>query len=389
MATDPDGTAAIQMMRTNVHIYPSVFQYQSRILKETRSIIDASLAERIIILANLQDGFPREEQLDANRIVIRLPLFFAKFRKNLLTEMFAYTEMLLRSIWALRRVHVTHVNAHSLSVLPIAVLLRIVKGAKVIYDAHELETERWGLAGVRKFTAKLMERILMPFVSKTVVVSPSIAEWYRQKYRRKQVYVVRNIPHVMAEEPRDRTLLRNHVGVSKDDVLLIYQGLFAEGRGIEMMLEALSLTSNSLVHSVFMGDGPLKQMIHEAVEHTHNVHLMPAVKPEQVLMYSCGADVGLCMIEDCCLSYHFSLPNKFFEYIVAGLPVVISPCPDQMQIVSKCMNGWVVEESAKALTSFLDQLTQEELRLKKENAATSKGAFDWEIDARQYAEIFH
>jgi glycosyltransferase involved in cell wall biosynthesis len=376
------------MARTNVHIQSSVFQHASRIIKGTRSIVDTGLVDRIIILASYQEGFPREEHLDAERTVIRLPLFFSRFRKNLLTEMFIYVEFLIRSLWVLRRVHVTHVNAHSLSLLPTAVMLRIFKGAKVIYDAHELETERWGLKGVRKFVSKLMERALMPFVSKTIVVGPSIAEWYRNTYPRTPVYVIRNIPLVAAQEQRDPMLLRKSVGLTNDAVILIYQGLFAEGRGIETILKALSETSNSLVHCVFMGDGPLKPMIQQAGESASNVHLIPPVEPEQVLAYSCGADVGLCMIEFCCLSYHYSLPNKFFEYITAGLPLVVYPCPDQVKIVSECKNGWIVDDSTAAVTAFLDRLTQVELRLKKENAAISKKNFDWDTDARQYAEIF-
>ena len=101
-----------------------------------------------------------------------------------------------------------------------------------------------------------------------------------------------------------------------------------------------------------------------------------------------GADVGLCMIEDCCLSYHLSLPNKFFEYISAGLPLIISPCPDQEEIVAACGNGWIVSGSESALTEFLDQLTREELQRKKIVASKSRSRFDWDKDARKYVKIF-
>lgn len=376
------------MIRTNVHIYPSAFQHESRILKETRSIIETKLADRIIILAKHQDGLDDQEQVDANRSVIRLRLFFARFRKNLLTEAFAYTETLFKSLWVLRRVNVEFVNPHSLSVLPAAVMLKIFKGAKVIYDAHELETERWGLAGGRKFVAKLMERTLMPFVSKIIVVGPSIGEWYRNAYRGKQVYVVRNIPHIAAQERRDPTLLRKLIAAPQNAIVFLYQGLFAEGRGIKMMLQAFSETRNPLLHCVFMGTGPLEPLIREAADRAGNIHMIPPVDPDQVLTYACGADVGLCIIEDCCLSYRYSLPNKFFEYITAGLPLVVFPCPDQVEIVSKYSNGWVVDESVPALLAFLDRFTHEELQNKKECASTSKTEFDWETDARQYAEIF-
>jgi glycosyltransferase involved in cell wall biosynthesis len=385
---NPDAAAAPQVVRTNVHIYPAVFQHESRILKETRSIIDAGLADRIIILANHQAGFPEEETIDANRTVIRLRLFFLRFRKNLLTEILAYTETLFKTVWVLRRVNVEFVNPHSLSVLPAAVMLRIFKGAKVIYDAHELETERWGLSGARKFVSRLMEKTLMPFVSKVIVVGPSIAEWYRNEYRGKPVYVIRNIPHVATQEDRDPTLLRKAIDAPDDAIVFLYQGLYAEGRGIEMMLEAFSGTSNANAHCVFMGKGPLEPLIAETAAKAANIHLVPPVDPDQVLAYSCGADIGLCIIEDCCLSYRYSLPNKFFEYITAGLPLVVFPCPDQVEIISRHANGWVVDESAAALVKFLDELSQGEFQVKKKNADASKTEFDWDTDAAQYAEIF-
>jgi glycosyltransferase involved in cell wall biosynthesis len=376
------------MLRTNVHIYPAVFQYESRILKETRSIIDAGLADRIIILANYQDGFPVEEEIDANRNVLRLRLFFLRFRKNLLTEILAYTETLFKTLWVLRRVKVEFVNPHSLSVLPAAVMLKVFKGAKVIYDAHELETERWGLKGARKFVSRMMERTLMPFVSSIIVVGPSISEWYRKEYRGKPVYVIRNIPHVATQDQHDPTLLRQLINAPEDAIVFLYQGLYSEGRGIEIMLQAFAETQNPGAHCVFMGKGPLEPLIREAADRVENIHLVPPVEPDQVLAYSSGADVGLCIIEDCCLSYRYSLPNKFFESITAGLPLVVFPCPDQVEIVSRYANGWVVEESASALVEFLDRLTREDLQTRKKNADASRTEFDWDSDAKQYAEIF-
>lgn len=376
------------MTRNNVHIYPSVFKYESRMLKETQSILDAELCDKVIILANYAEDLPEIETIDGNRTVVRLRLFFSRFPKNLVTESLKFTELMIRSLWALRRVRVTHVNAHSLSVLPTAVLFRLFKRARVIYDAHELETERWGLTGARKRVSKLMERTLMPFVSTIVVVGPSIANWYRRHYPGKAVFVVRNIPHIASQRSQDPTVLRKRIGVSDNVVLLIYQGLFAEGRGIEMMLAALGNTENTNVHCVFMGNGPLESAIAQEAAHAANVHQIPPVAPDEVLAYTCGADVGLSMIENCCLSYHLSLPNKFFEYIAAGLPLVVCPCPDQEEIVAACGNGWVVNESESALTVFLDQLTRDELQRKKIAASKARSRFDWDTDAGKYAKIF-
>ena len=221
--------------------------------------------------------------------MIRLKLFFSKFRKNLLSETLTYIEFLIMSLWALSGVKVTHVNAHSLSVLPTAVFFRVFKGAKIIYDAHELETERSGLGGARKLVSKWMEQMLMPFVSKVIVVGPSIGAWYEKHYPNKQIYVIRNIPCKIEQSKHDPAVLRNRIGASDETIVFIYQGNLAEGRGIEMLLTAFSATSNVLACGVFMGNGPLGGAIQDAAENSANIFLIPPVEPHQVPAYSCGA----------------------------------------------------------------------------------------------------
>lgn len=357
-------------------------------LRETRSILDAGLVDKIVILATHEAGFEHQEKIDEHRAVIRIPLFFSRFSKNLLTEALTYVELLLRSVWLLRRSRVSHVNAHSLSVLPTAFVFRLLKRSKIIYDAHELETERFGLAGMRKRVSKLMERTFMPFVSQVIVVGPSIADWYRQAYPGKPVHVVRNIPDGTMASGMRRSVLREKSGAKDDEILLLYQGLLTKGRAIEMLLEAIAETRNKSVRAVFMGDGPLGPQVRDAADQHDNVSFIPAVPPDEVLEHTIGADVGVCAIENICLSYHLSLPNKLFEYIAAGLPLVIFPRPDQQVIVEECGNGWVIEEDANALTAFLDNLDRAQIESGRHNARISMQRFSWHEEARRYAAVY-
>lgn len=86
------------------------------------------------------------------------------------------------------------IHCHDLEPLPIAVQLKKITGAKLIYDAHELETERNGLKGIRKKLSQWQEQRLMPFVDHLITVSPSILDWYARRYRSIPVSLVRNIP---------------------------------------------------------------------------------------------------------------------------------------------------------------------------------------------------
>ena len=375
-------------MRTNVHIYPSPFRHESRILKETKSILDAGLADRVIILAKHQEGLAEEERLDDGRSVVRLPLFFARYPKNLLTETLMYFELLFRSVRVLRGMSVTHVNPHSLSVLPTGVVLKLIKRARLIYDAHELETERAGLTGARQLVSRVMERVLMPFVSKIVVVSPSIGDWYRDRYPSKPVFVIRNVPDTALQAKPDRAVLRNAIGVDDATIVLIYQGVLARGRGIEGMLKALSQTANPAVNGVFMGDGPLEPLVREYALREKSIHQLPPVRPSEVLAYTCGADIGMSMVDNSCLNHEYCLPNKFFEYVLSGLPVLVSTSVDQAAVIAEHGNGWFVAEGGDALQTFLDQLTAEDVRVKTERAELARTKFAWKTDAQQYPEIF-
>ncbi len=137
-----------------------------------------------------------------------------------------------------------------------------------------------------------------------------------------------------------------------------------------------------------MGDGPLEPLVRRASDVNTNVCLVPAVPPTEVLSYTVGADIGVCAIEDICQSYHLSLPNKLFEYIAAGLPLVVFPRPDQVEIIDNCGNGWVVAEDLDSLVEFLDSLDRRKLKERQANATAAMGRFAWEHDASQYPEIF-
>jgi len=376
------------MAKINVHIYPTEFRHESRILKETKSIVESGLADQVLVVAKHRKDLPETEAIDANRTVLRIASTFSRFSKNLLFESLAYFELLIRVVWRLKGLEITHINVHSLSVLPTAVALKLSKRAQLIYDPHELETERAGLNGLRKVVSKFMERTLMPFVSSIVVVSPSIQRWYEANYPGKPVYLIRNMPDGSASKNVKSKILRKMVSASDGDILFIYQGLFGPGRGLEMILQAFTQTSNKEAHCVFMGNGALQPVIQEAAKNHNNIHLIPPVEPSQVLSYSSGADIGLSVIENCCLSYHYCLPNKFFEYIAAGIPIIVSPCPDQAEIIAINENGWVIEESTDALIEFLNKLTSAELGDKKRAAKAIINRYNWQDDAKTYASIF-
>ena len=131
------------MSGINLHIYPSPFKFESRILRETKSIIDQKLADEVIVASGWSQGLSELEQIDENRSVKRFVLFFDNFSKNLLTNSLRYIEFILKVFIFYYRKKAKTVNCHSLFVLPVGYLLKLFRSDTwLIYDAHELESQK-------------------------------------------------------------------------------------------------------------------------------------------------------------------------------------------------------------------------------------------------------
>ena len=98
------------------------------------------------------------------------------------------------------------------------------------------------------------------------------------------------------------------------------------------------------IHLVFMGYGPLQSLVDDAASRHAHVHVHPAVSYEEVLDHTLSADVGLVSVKPTCLSYLFCLPNKLFEYILAGVPVLSNDLPDCRALIESFGVGSIVAQ---------------------------------------------
>ena len=129
--------------------------------------------------------------------------------------------------------------------------------------------------------------------------------------------------------------LRQNLGLKAEDFVAIYQGALTINRGIETLLAMAPELNGSRIHLVFMGYGMLEPQVMEVVKSNPNVHFQPAVPYEKVLDYTGDADVGLVSVKPVCLSYLYCLPNKLFESIQAGIPVLVNDLPDCVALIEQ------------------------------------------------------
>ncbi|MBS7828738.1 glycosyltransferase [Wohlfahrtiimonas chitiniclastica] len=371
----------------NIHINMNEFTNASRVLKQTQSLISSKTVESISILALGSTKLPIHEEISDNIKLYRIPLLTRNLPKNLFFQSFKYIEFFIKAIFILIKQKPAIVNAHALSVLPIAILYKILFAKKVVYDAHELETEQTSGNSVKKRFSKYLERLLIKKVDLTIVVSESIADWYMNEYNISRPTVVLNVPRKQALLPHNH--FREQLNIRPDQLILLYQGGLMKGRGVHLILEAFKQRPENDIVAVFMGYGELEEEIKKASHKSNNIFFYPAVSPHIVLEYTSSADIGISLIENTCLSYYYCMPNKLFEYAMAGLPVIVSNMKDMSEVVNKNHMGIVIEDfSPNGINLAIDNLLQQDLQTLKSNAYMTACNNSWEMQENKMLSAY-
>ena len=247
------------------------------------------------------------------------------------------------------------VSAQNLFLLPLAHALARRTGAVFAYNAHELETETVGSAGLRQRLQRVIERHYIRRADVVSVVNESIAQWYREAYPGVDPVVVTNAP-TGAEGVID---LRARLGIPEGALLYLHSGYLAPGRNIPLILRAFEQVTRA--HVVFVGSGALLPEVERASASHPNIHHLPPVEPEQVLAMTRGADVALCLIESGCLSHRMSTPNKMMEAFAAGVPALCSPLAEARRYLGDQAPAWVLEDPERDLASALRHITRDDI----------------------------
>lgn len=361
----------------NIHITLTEFRNESRVLKEIASLEKAELFSGFCVIALGADDIKDKEVISRSAYVHRIRLRTRGLPKSAPFQLLKFIEFMLRSFLIVRREEAHVVNIHTLALLPLGWFLKKIFHVRLVYDAHELETEKNGLRGVRKKISKLIENRFIRACDLILVVGENIADWYAVTYKIEHPLVVKNAPFL--KERNNNDLFREALGILPQQKILLYQGGLMRGRGVHLVLEAFKdrLKDDAVV--VFMGYGDLVQEVQEVAQSNKNIYYHPAVAPSILLNYTSSADIGISLIENTCMSYYYCMPNKLFEYAMAGLPVIVSNMKEMAGSVIEAGFGAVLQEfSAESMNRVIDSLIAQDLRAMSENAYDFASTHSWE-----------
>ena len=130
----------------------------------------------------------------------------------------------------------------------------------------------------------------------------------------------------------------------QEKIIFLYQGVLHEGRGIKQMIQLLLHFKNA--HAVIIGKGCYKNELKNYTQTrglANRTHFYGAVSYLELLELSADANIGFSLIKPISKSYEQALPNKLFEYALAGIPVIASKLPEMEKIINKYQIGYTVE----------------------------------------------
>lgn len=317
------------------------FVNDSRILKECISLKSAGHEVQVVAL---HAESLAEEEVVMGIGVTRIKLQTKSLSSNLIMQVVKYVEFVVKLIYIVYRVKPNIIHCNDLEPLPATVLAKIFSWGKtkIVYDCHELESEKDGQSKLTRLLASLVERLLIKFCDWVITVSDGIADFYKIKYGIKKPSLVLNCPNYREIVKHD--IFRNKWGIGKDKKIFLYQGHLSTGRGLELLLESFQMRKKSDAILVVMGYGPLEGYVKEFSSKSNNIFFHDAVFQSELLNYTSSADVGCCLIENSCMNHDYCLPNKFFEYVMAGIPILCSNVYELKNLIQRYNCGWVIEK---------------------------------------------
>lgn len=282
-------------------------------------------------------------------------------------------------------------HANDLNTLPQAIVcskLRL-KPKPLIYDSHEVQSDR---TGYNPKTIKRIESFMLKFVDQMIVENHTRAKYNEDIYGfyPKTLY---NYSEKYNIEEKPQINLHKKIGINEDEKILLYQGGLQQGRGLELLIEAMDEIEEG--HLLFIGGGKLTQTLKEQAEaskQADRIHFLDKVPFQELPSYTREAYLGFQVLQNICFNHYSASSNKLFEYMMAYVPVVSCDFPEIKKVVEETNSGLVVDShNASEIANVVNQLVKDtSLRNQlSENTKQAKEIYNWNNEKSKLLEVYN
>lgn len=370
-------------MNKRLHVYVSVTNdtsFDQRVHKTCITLVnlgyDVLLAGR-----KLPNSIPLQPQ---SYKVKRFKLWFNKG-----ALFYACYNLRLFFFLLFKKIDILHAN--DLDTLLANYLIKKIKKCELVYDSHEYFTgvpELTNRPRVQKIWKKIESRIL-PNLKHCITVNHSIAQLYEEEYKIKFA-VMRNIPE---KKPQIQPKSRQELDLPDDKKIILLQGAGINvDRGAEEAVEAMQYIDNAVL--CIIGSGDVMPILHQIVKKLDlrkKILFIPRQTAENLRHYTLNADIGITLDKNTNINYRYSLPNKIFDYIHAGIPILASDLPEVKKVIETYQVGCIVKthqpvDIAECISYMLS--AKEQFILWKANAIKATKELCWENECKPLVEIY-
>jgi glycosyltransferase involved in cell wall biosynthesis len=284
---------------------------------------------------------------------------------------------------------------NDLDVMPAVWLAAWFRRRPVVYDTHEYWMGMPEMKG-RHLVIKTWGRIegfIFPRLSYVYTICDSFCELYRKDYG-KELKTVRNVPY-LALPPLPALPAELDAALPRDKFFLLFQGAgINPERGVEELVQAMQFLDPSRFHLVIIGGGTIFQDIQRMIDQngwSDRITILPKVPFEILRVVTQRAHLGLSLDKPTNINHIYGLPNKIFDYLHSGVPVLVSRLVELEKIVNKFEVGTFIDNHEPShIATRIEEISRDPQRLElwRSNTEKVRRELNWEKEGRIVLDIF-
>ncbi len=368
-----------------------------RVMREATALVEAGYEVSMVDIIDERERPAEEDIAGVHMKHVFMPSLFipTRFKPWFLVKS---AVMIVRGAIRLARTSTDVYHAHDVKGLPACYIAARLHHKPLIFDSHEIPLDDPNITRWRRLSA-LAARVLtrmLPRCTGVITASPLYArEIHNEFHYHSEITLVRNVPLYREIPKSDR--LRQHLGLSPNVRIALYQGNIQANRSLDQLVHAASFLDPDIV-IVMMGWAvdSIRIQLEELIASkgvADRVKIIPAVPYAELLDWTASADIGLTIFQPgYTRSIRYCLPNKLFEYLMAGLPVLSS----QLDAIAELLETYDVGQVLPSLEpsdvgASINAMLADPAALARMHSNALKAArqeFHWDNEKQRLFELY-